>query len=315
MRHSTTAALLLALALALCVGVRRAGAHGEQITAGGGGGPVKLTVAQRAAIGLETDAANLRDIDTVLLLNAAVTYDPNRHVFVSTRIEGRVEQILVNLGERVARDQKLAVIQSRQIGSPPPSVTVMAPIAGVVDDRLVAVGEAVEPNKTLLHIADLSQVIVQAEAYEEDIGKVALGQEARVHVFAYPSESFTGRVTFLSQQLDPEKRTLPVWITVANPDSRLKPGMFAKAALVLKRNEGVLTVPLQAVLESGGEHFVFVESGDTFNRVDVRLGAADDRFVEIIDGLVPGDRVVTQGSREVYTTWLTGGRAPAGDTD
>jgi RND family efflux transporter MFP subunit len=156
---------------------------------------------------------------------------------------------------------------------------------------------------------------VQAETYEEDIGKVALGQEARVHAFAYPSDSFTGRVTFLGQQLDPEKRTLQVLITLANPDGRLKPGMFAKAALVLKRNTGVLTVPLQAVLESGGEHFVFVQSGDTFNRADVRLGAADDRFVEITDGLVPGDRVVTQGSREVYTTWLTGGRTPASDAD
>ncbi len=314
MRHGTKGALL-ALMLTLFVEVRPAGAHGEQITTGGGGGPVTLTEAQRAAIGLETDAADLRDIDTVLLLNAAVTYDPNRHVFVSTRIEGRVEQILANLGDRVARDQKLVVIQSRQIGDPPPTVTVMAPIAGVVDDRLVAVGEAVEPNKTLLHIADLSQVIVLAETYEEDIGKVALGQEARVHVFAYPAASFTGSVTFLGQQLDPEKRTLPVWITVANPDGRLKPGMFAKAALVLKRNTGVLTVPLQAVLESGGEHFVFVQSGDTFNRADVRLGAADDRFVEITEGLVPGDQVVTQGSREVYTTWLTGGRTPASDAD
>jgi len=314
MRHGTKGTLL-ALVLTLFVEVRLAGAHGEQITTGGGGGPVTLTEAQRGAIGLETDAADLRDIDTVLLLNAAVTYDPNRHVFVSTRIEGRVEQILANLGDRVARDQKLVVIQSRQVGNPPPTVTVTAPIAGVVDDRLVAVGEAVEPSKTLLHIADLSQVIVQAEAYEEDVGKVALGQEARVHVFAYPAESFTGRVTFLGQQLDPEKRTLAVWITVANPDARLKPGMFAKAALVLKRNTGVLTVPLQAVLESGGEHFVFVESGDTFNRVDVRLGAADDRFVEITEGLVPGDRVVTQGSREVYTTWLTGGRTPASDAD
>ena len=314
MKHGTKETLL-ALMLTLFVDVRQAGAHGEQIATGGGGGPVTLTEAQRGAIGLETDAADLRDIDTVLLLNAAVTYDPNRHVFVSTRIEGRVEQILANLGDRVARDQKVVVIQSRQIGNPPPTVTVTAPIAGVVDDRLVAVGEAVEPNKTLLHIADLSQVIVQAEAYEEDVGKVALGQEARVHVFAYPAESFTGRVTFLGQQLDPEKRTLAVWITVANPDGRLKPGMFAKAALVLKRNTGVLTVPLQAVLESGGEHFVFVQSGDTFNRADVRLGAADDRFVEITDGLVPGDRVVTQGSREVYTTWLTGGRTPASDAD
>lgn len=293
-----------------------AGAHGDQIETGGAGGPVRLSAQQREAIGLETAKADLRDIDTVLFLNAVVAPDPDRHVFVSTRIEGRVERILVNLGDRVARDQKLAIIQSRQVGEPPPTVTVTAPIAGVIDDRLVAPGEAVEPNKALLHIADLSEVIVQAEAYEEDVGKVRLGQAARIRALAYPGEAFGGKVTFLGQQLDPEKRTLPVWITVKNPDSHpLKPGMFAKVALVLQQNAGVLTVPLQAVLEGGGEKFVFVESGETFNRVDVRTGAADDRFVEITDGLVPGDAVVTQGMREVYTASLTGGGARAGDED
>jgi cobalt-zinc-cadmium efflux system membrane fusion protein len=291
-----------------------AGAHGEQVETGGGG-PVQLTAEQREMIGLETARADLRDVDAVLFLNAVVAHDPDRHVFVSTRIDGRVDKILVNLGQRVERDQKLAVIQSRLVGNPPPSVTVTAPIAGVVDERLVAPGEAVEPNKTLFHIADLSEVIVQAEAYEEDVGKVALGQEARIRVFAYPGESVSGRVTFLGQQLDPEKRTLPVWIRVANPESRLKPGMFAKVTLVLRHDAAVLSVPLEAVLEAGGERFVFVASGDAFRRVDVRTGASDDRLVEITDGLVPGDVVVTQGTRQVYTQWLTGGARPAGEPD
>lgn len=314
MKIGTTPAL--AIVLTLCAGVRLAGGHGEQIaTGGGGGGPVTLTAAQRAAIGLETATAAVGDIDTVLSLNAAVTHDPNRHVFVSTRIEGRAEAIFVNLGERVVRDQKLAVVQSRQVGNPPPSVVITAPIAGVVDERLVAIGEAVEPNKPLFHIADLSEVIVAADAYEEDVGKVSLGQEARVRSFAYPGQVFVGRVMFLGQQVDAEKRTLPVWITVANPDSRLKPGMFAKAALVLFRSAGVLTVPRDAVVEAGGERFVFVEAGDRFTRADVQTGASDDRVVEITDGLVPGDRVVTVGAREVYTMWLTGGRIPGGDAD
>jgi membrane fusion protein, heavy metal efflux system len=291
----------------LLVDARRAAAHGEQIKTGGGGGPVKLTAPQREAIGVETVPADLRDIDTVLLLNATVAPNPNRHVFVSTRIEGRVEKILVNLGDRVTQGQNLAVIQSRQVGEPPPTVTVTAPIAGVIDDRLVALGEAVEPNKPLFHIADLSEVIVEGDAYEEDVAKIALGQQARIHALAFPEETFSGTVSFLGQQLDPEKRTLSVWIRVTNPESRLKGGMFAKVVLILKRNKGVLSVPLQAVLEAGGEKFVFVERGDTFDRVDVRTGAADDRFIEITDGLVPGDVVLTQGTREVYTMWLTGG--------
>lgn len=315
-RHRRWPYAVLALIIALFGSARHAGAHGEQIaTGGGGGGPVQLSAEQREAIGLQTAAADFHDIDTVLPLNAFVAHDPNRHVFVSTRIDGKVETIFVNVGDRVTRDQKLAVIQSRQIGNPPPTITITAPMAGVVDERLVAPGEAIEPNKPLFHIADLSQVIVLGEAYEEDVAKIALGQEARVHALAYPGASFTGTVSFLGQQLDPEKRTLPVWITVANPDSRLKPGMSATAILVLKRSSGSLSIPTAAVIDAGGERFVFVDSGGTLTRADVRTGATDDRFVEILDGLVPGDLVVTQGTREVYTTWLTGGSAPAGDPD
>ena len=315
-RHRRWPYAVLALITALLGSARLAEAHGEQIaTGGGGGGPVTLTAEQREAIGLQTVAADFHDIDTVLALNAFVAHDPNRHVFVSTRIEGKVETILVNVGDRVTRDQKLAVVQSRQIGNPPPTIAITAPLAGVVDERLVAPGEAIEPNKPLFHIADLSQVIVLAEAYEEDVAKIALGQEVRVHAFAYPGESFAGTVSFLGQQLDPEKRTLAVWITVANPDSRLKPGMSATAILVLKRSSGSLSIPPAAVIDAGGERFVFVDSGGALTRADVRTGATDDRFVEILDGLVPGDLVVTQGTREVYTTWLTGGSTPAGEPD
>lgn len=289
--------------------------HGEQIKVGGGGGPVHLSPEQRSAIGLETAAADLGDIDTVLPLNAVVASDPNRHVFVSTRVEGRVQQIFVNLGDRVVAGQKLALVESRQIGDPPPTVTVTAPISGVVDDRLVALGEAVEPNKPLFHIADLSEVVVQAEVYEEDVGKVRLGQEARIQAFAFPAEVFAGTVSFLGQQLDAEKRTLPALITVNNPESRLKPAMFAKVSLVLGRSSGVLAVPLAAITESGGEKFVFVQTGETFNRVDIRVGATDDRIAEVTDGLVPGDVVVTQGTREVYTMWLTGPAGAPADAD
>ena len=97
-------------------------------------------------------------------------------------------------------------------------------------------------------------------------------------------------------ELDPDTRTLPVWLAVDNPDGKLRAGMFVKAAVLLAKNSDVLTVPKAAVLEEGGEKFVFVRTGDTFNRVDVQTGAEDDRFVEIKDGLVPGDAVVIQGS-------------------
>ena len=300
-------ASLLALFLAF-VPSQKLLAHGGQIeTGGGGGGPVKLTKTQQESIGLRTSKAAFSAIDTILYLNGSVQVDPDLHAHITTRISGRVSQLPARVGDRVEKGQTLAIIQSRQLGDPPPEVKVDSPVSGTVSERPVSMGDSVEPNTELFHILDLSKVIVVAQVYEEDVGKIKLGQTARVTALSYPNE-FDGKVTFVGLELDPETRTLPVWLMVDNPDAKLRPGMFAKAALVLAKNSEALAVPKTALLEDGGEKFVFVRTGDTFTRVDVQTGAEDDRNVEIKDGLVPDDEVVTQGQRELYTSWLTGGK-------
>jgi len=311
MKTRTTALTHLAVIAAamLCLAApQRLFAHGEQIETGGGGGPVKLTKAQQAAIGLKTAKAELRDMDAVLILNGKVKLNPNLHAHVTTRIQGRVEKLYAKVGDTVEKGQKLAEVESRQIGNPPPVVTIEATVGGVINDRDATVGESVEPNKELFHIIDLSEVIVEAEVYEEDVGQVKLNQATRIRVLGYPDDVFEGKITFVGLELDPEKRTLPVWISVKNPDWKLRPDMFAKIAVILAHNEGVLAVPKEAILEAQGEKFVLAQTGDTFNRVDVKTGVEDDNFVEIQEGLVPDDLVVTVGKREVYTTWLTGGK-------
>ncbi len=310
-QHARVLALLAAASLAGNVF-----AHVKGIaTGGGGGGPVTLTKVQEESIGLETAKADFRSIDTVLPLNGRVMIDPDRHAHLTTRISGRVEQLFARVGDRVEKGQKLAVIQSRQLGEPPPTVDVTAPVSGVINDRPVTIGDSVEPNTELFHIVDLSRVIVVAQVYEEDIAKIKQEQEARVVALSYPTNAFHGKVTFIGLELDPDTRTLPVWLAVDNPDGKLRADMFVKAAVVLATNSDVLTAPKSALMSDGGEKFVFVRTGDTFNRVDIQIGAEDDRYVEVKDGLVPDDEVVTQGQRELYTAWLTGGKKPAADKD
>lgn len=311
----TQAAFLTVFLVSLAVSPKTYG-HGGQIEAGGGGGgPVTLTKLQQESIGLQTDKADFHSVDTILLLNGGVKIDPDRHAHVTTRISGRVDQLLAHVGDRVEKGQKLAVIQSRQLGDPPPTVDVMAPVSGIINDRPVTLGDSVEPNTELFHIADLSKVIIIAQVYEEDVSKVKLEQTARINALSYATNEFAGKITYVGLELDPETRTLPVWLTVDNPDGRLRADMFVKAAVLLAKNSDALTVPKSALLSDAGEKFVFVRTGDIFNRVDVQAGAADDRNVEIKDGLVPGDEVVIQGQRELFTAWLTGGKKPAADKD
>jgi multidrug efflux pump subunit AcrA (membrane-fusion protein) len=306
----TACGVLLALSVDLGA-TAGALAHGESIEVGGGGarGPVRLSAAQQAAVGLKTATAEARPMATLLKLNGEVQLLPDRQADVSLRISGQVKELSANVGDSVRRGQRLALVQTRLVGDPPPTVPITAPIDGVVDARDAVRGEAVEPNTKLFHLSDRSQMLVVAKVYEEDLGKVKPGQEARIRLLAYPDEVLAGKVTRIDPNLDPASRTVKVSVALANPQGLLKPNMFATVGVVQRRDEAALTIPNGAIIEAQGEKFVFVRDGDTFNRVEVSVGASDDQYSEITDGLVPGDEVVTQGNRQLYTLWLTGNQA------
>ena len=287
-------------------------AHGGAIEVGSGArGPVQLSAAQQRAIALQLAPASLRPLSAELNLNGEVRLLPDRQADVSTRINGQVKALYANLGDSVRLGQRLALVQSRLVGDPPPSVTITAPRSGVIDARNVVVGQAVDPSTVLFHISDRSQVFVVGRVYEEDIGKIKPGQEARVRALGYPKQVFTGKISLIDPDLDPLSRTVKAWIRLANPQGLLKPGMFVRAAVILRRDDAALTIPNSAIIEANGEKFVFVREGQEFSRVEISIGAKDDEYSEITAGLVPGDEVVTQGNREIYTMWLTGGQMKA----
>lgn len=292
-------------------------AHGAEIEVGENAkGPVTLSAVQTKAIGLTLASADLRPLADLLTLNGEIQLLPDHTAEVSTRISGQVTALFVQLGDRVKVGQPLARVQSRLVGDPPPSVNVSSPKSGIVDTVNISVGRSVEPAATLFQISDRSVVNMVARIYEEDLGKVRLGQDARVRTLSYPDRVFSGKVTLIGPSLDAQSRTVVVWLRLGNPDGLLRPNLFAKAAVVLKQNEAALAIPNAAIMEANGEKFVFVKQSDRYDRVDITTGLTDDQYTEIADGLVPGDEVVVQGTRELYTLWLTGGKkktgAPAG---
>ena len=300
---------LAALLAAAPLFPRDAKAHGDEIEVGDSGakGPVSLSEAQAKAIGLTLVAADLKPLADLLTLNGEMQLLPDRQAQVSTRISGQVTALYVQLGDTVKAGQKLARVQARLVGDPPPSVDVSSPKGGVVDAVNIAVGQSVEPATTLFQVSDRSQVNLVARVYEEDLGKIRLGQDARIHTLSYPDRVFNGKVTLIGPTLDAASRTAQVWFRLSNPDGLLKPNLFAKAAVVLKQNEAALAIPNAAIIEANGEKFVFVKQGEQYQRIEITTGLADDEDSEVTDGLVPGDEVATQGNRQLYTLWLTGG--------
>jgi cobalt-zinc-cadmium efflux system membrane fusion protein len=192
-----------------------------------------------------------------------------------------------------------------------------APISGTIVERNVVIGQAIEPNVALMRIIDPSIMIVEGEAFEDILPVLQLGQRVRVVIAAYPDEIFEGKISFISPTVNPTKRTIPVWAEVINRRGLLKQDLFAQVYVIVGEQRKSLTIPVEALINAEGSEFTFVERGGVYLRADLGLGTRNDRFAEVKRGLVAGDRVVTDGSRQLYTKWLTaqgGGSALGGHT-
>jgi cobalt-zinc-cadmium efflux system membrane fusion protein len=172
-----------------------------------------------------------------------------------------------------------------------------APFAGVVTKAQASPGDFIDEGKAVFNVADLSRVWVQAEVYEKDLGRIRIGQNASITVDTYPNESFEGKVTYLSDVLDPQTRTARVRCEVANHDLRLKTDMFANVQLPTKFSKQAIAVPSSALQEVEGKNVVFIRHSATqFEKREVEKGVTVNNFTEIVSGLKPGEPVVTQGA-------------------
>ena len=174
-----------------------------------------------------------------------------------------------------------------------------APLNGTVVERNVTVGQLVgaDPAQMLYTIADLSVLQVIAEVYERDLSRVAKGAPVSVLVEAYPGETFTGTIVYVGDVVDPTTRTIKIRCNVTNRGLKLKPEMFARVGLKMGQGAPVLVLPREAVMEVGGQEFVFVQGADgKYVRRLVVTGLASGDTIQIREGLQAGEKVVVKGA-------------------
>ncbi len=175
--------------------------------------------------------------------------------------------------------------------------TLVSPFDGTLTYLDAVPGETVDTNEVLMAVSDLSSVWVQADIYEKDIAAVHRGQAAEIAVEAYPDRVFPGRITYVSNALDPATRTAKVRAEVRNPENSLKLQMFAAVRIPAPSGRDAVVVPDAAVQQIDGQAAVFVKSGPgRYARRAVTLGRRSSGLVEISDGLRSGEAVVTEGS-------------------
>lgn len=184
------------------------------------------------------------------------------------------------------------------------SVPVVSARAGVVTDIQAFTGEGIDLKEPLFRVSDLKLVWATADVYEDDMARMRVGQPVKVTVAALPQETFIGKLTYIGRQVNEDTRTLPVRIEIANPEIKLKPGMFATIYIQTAEPAPSIIVPREAVIDSTGHYLVFLETKGGYQPCRVKLGRSLGDTVEIVDGLQPGQRLVVRGAFQLASELL-----------
>jgi len=180
------------------------------------------------------------------------------------------------------------------------AIAIRSPVAGYVVGKNAVAGAAIQPGTVLFQIADLSEVWVTADVYEQDISRVQVGQRARLELSSFPGETHTGKVKFIYPVLDSGNRTLKLRLEFKNRfdrnGPRLKPGMYGTVYLDLPATSGLM-VPAEAIVDTGEMHYLFVaQQGGHFEPRMVKTGSRVKDQVEVVSGVAEGETVVTTGN-------------------
>ncbi|MDH4218972.1 MAG: efflux RND transporter periplasmic adaptor subunit, partial [Candidatus Aminicenantes bacterium] len=222
--------------------------------------------------------------------------------FLASETDFKVAEANLNATEKklhvlgFTEEQVKSIVETHQIS---PIISLYAPISGKIIDHKATLGAMVDQETEILTILDPSLLCVHAEIYERDIAKIRIGQQVEVSVPAYPGETFGGKISYISDVLNEDTRTITVRSEVENREYKLKPGMFADIKIFLNHQAQALVLPADAILDEKDEKIVFLKIGGKYLPQIVEVGTRDATYVEILTGIQEGDEVVTKGNYQL----------------
>jgi RND family efflux transporter MFP subunit len=173
---------------------------------------------------------------------------------------------------------------------------VVSPMTGTVGQRYVDAGALISATTPIVLILDLSRLVTVVNVPEREINKIEVGNEARIFVDAMGGQEFPGRVVRIAPVLDPQTRTGPVEIELANPEGRLKAEMFARVDLNLMTEREALLIPREALVYRGDRPGVFVVDSERALFRSVTTGLNENKHIEVVDGLSQAEMIVARGA-------------------
>ncbi|MBK1792733.1 efflux RND transporter periplasmic adaptor subunit [Persicirhabdus sediminis] len=250
-------------------------------------------------LGIKVVETNEADFETTVFSIGRIEEIPRQHSVLSSRIAGRVVEINAVEGDTVSKGDVLVKVESRQPGSPPPVIELTSPQDGLVMLSHIRIGQPVEPANELMDISDLSTVWAVAQVPEKIVSQLKTGTQAHIRIPALGGTNFDGQLIRFDTQASRQGGTIGAIFQIPNPELKLRPGMRAEFSIVTSKRQNVMSVPRKAIQGDVAKREVFIkhfELENTYVRTPVVVGEMNDQYAEIINGLFPGDLVVTDGS-------------------
>ncbi len=257
-----------------------------------GGTKVKFTEEQRKAAQLGSATAGPMKLKQMLPLYGKITTNEERTAHVMPRFPGVVKSVKKRLGDKVEKGEVLATVESNESLR---TYELISEIAGTVIEKDASLGEFVRDEKAIFVIADLSTVWVDLNVYRQDFALLHEG----LPVLVKPDEGaepIASTFAYLSPFGAENTQTMLARVVIPNPKGDLRAGLFVTAQAITGEVDAPVTVKLGALQTLKDKTVVFVEEGDSFEAREVELGARDNENVEIISGVLPGEKYIAENS-------------------
>lgn len=257
---------------------------------------VSLEIPQKTQelIGLKTAPVESSETVEKVSVNGRIAQDVEQVVEVFAPEAGIVKKCSTPIGSVVSKGEVVCVIESENSKS---LMEIKAPSSGVMIADYEKVGEKVDTISPIHTIADLSKLSANFDVYENDIGKVKIGQRVLVYSTAYPDQPFEGKITFISPRVDESSFTIKIRVQIDNLDYLLKPGMFVRGEILLEGQQTRFSVPSDAVQDLDGTYVVFVkDEKESFIPTEVKVKYTGRRQSSVEGEINIGDLVVADGA-------------------
>ena len=251
-------------------------------------GKIHLSLEKQKIAKIKIVSVKKGNLNQIITATGTISQDTKNTEYVFPNVSGTVKKIFVNVGDKVTKGQKLFLVGGK---------TIKAKKSGTVISIHIGTGESVRSLTSLAAIADTTQMRAVIDVYPSKVDSIKIGALVEISPISETSESFTGKVSYISSQIDSHTQTIKVTANIENKHQHLKFGMFINAKIHVPGSKEALLIPKSALQTIEGKKVVFVQKlDDEFEVKEVSLGQDNGESFEVLKGVQEGQKIVGNGS-------------------